>query len=369
MSAKSLVRPLASLALALVLAAGAHAGAPDRLDRFRTLATSHLAAAQLGDETASEAYREIYALLDEEIVDSLASGGPFASVEFLQERLDAFTDAWGSTAARVMRAGRLLVGAFQLSDGPSGASVRVYGTLRMAGGAERLPGTSLPESRGDQVEAAALLTTLVREGRPTVHPLPPVDAATAQFLVAWEGPASGRGTRALRIEHVRQHGDGVRVVWSTASAFPEGLLARGYGVRGPEVRVRYELRYPGWTPGCDGQTEHEDVYRLGPGQGTFSRVARREVNAWHRNFRQSVTRLFSALSAGDRATLTGLVPDGALRGQLPRTLRAEPACDAADGPNPDAVSVAATTEDGPWQLTFHKTGSRWRLVRATPVIQ
>jgi hypothetical protein len=352
--------------------APAGAGAPDRLERFRAVAVAHLGALQMGDDTvASEAYREIYTLLDEEIVDNLSSGGPFASVEFLQDRLDAFTEAWGTTAASVTRSGRLTAVAVQLTEAPVGNSVRIYGSLPRMEGAGRGPGGPPRGGGAPGGEGAdtALLTTLTRDGRPALYTLPPAGGGAAQFVVAWEGAASGRGTRALRIDHVRQQGADVRVMWSTADTFPDGLLARRYSVRGAEIRIRYEVRYPGWTPGCEGQTEEEEIYRLAPGAPKFARVARQDVNAWHRNFRRSVSRFFSALSAGDRIALSGLVPDPTVRARLPRTLTAEPACDAAEGANPEQVSVAASGADGPWELTWHRTGSRWRLVHATPVIQ
>ncbi len=347
---RSLVRSAALVVLLLAAATGVAAAAngADRLERFRALAASRLAAQQLGDDSgAAETYREVYALLDDEIVENLASGEPFASLAFLQDRLDAFGDVWGSTVVRLARVGPFLVGAFQLTDAPSGNSVRVYGRLR------------------DEV---ALLATFARDGRPSVHPVPAARGA-AQFVIAWEGALSGRGTRALRLDEVREQPDGARVVWSTSDLFPQGLLVRGYAVRGAEIRLEYELHYPGWTPGCDGQTEQEDVYRLSPASGTFARVARRDLNAWHRDFRLSVARLFSALSTGDRRLLATLVPDRGLRDRLPATLTAEPACDAEDGPRHDRVSVAATAEDGPWQLTWERSGAGWRLVRAAPVIQ
>src|SRR5437773_8225229 len=59
-------------------------GVPDRLDRFRELALTRQSRAETGAEPTADAYREMYALLDEEIVESLASGGPFASPGFLQ---------------------------------------------------------------------------------------------------------------------------------------------------------------------------------------------------------------------------------------------------------------------------------------------
>jgi hypothetical protein len=322
------------------------AGPADRLERFRTIAATRLAAAQLVDDAASdETYREIYTLVDEEIVESLSSGGVFASIGFLQDRLEAFSEAWGATVVRVMRVGPLTVGAFQLSDASAGNTVRVYGRLR---------------------DEPALLATLSREGRPVVYGLPPA-GTRAQFLVVWEGVPSAHGSRPLRLEVVRQHGDGLRVEWSSTSAFPDGLFVSRWDVRGGEVRVHYEVRYPGWTPGCVGQTEQEDVYRLSSVEPTLVRVARRQVNAWHRDFRVSVARLFSAISADDRQALSGLVPDVAVRTRLPRSLRAEPACDAADGQAPERVSVAASAELGPWQLMWERRGTQWRVISATPI--
>jgi hypothetical protein len=335
----------------VLLAPAASARAPDRLDLFRQLAASRLGPAQVvaGDPASDDSvdvYRELYALLDEEIVDSLASGGLFASPAFLQDRLDAFTEAWGGAFLEIARVDRYLVGAFRLSDGPTGNTVRVYGRLR-----------------GE----AALLTTLAREGRPVVHALPPGPQGTAQFLVVWEGVPTGRGTRSLRIDLVRPHGDSVKVAWSTADVFPDGLVIRAYAVRGAEIRIRYEVHYAGWVPGCDGQTEQEDVYRLAPGAAAFQRVSRREYDGWHREFHRTVSRLLRALVAADRATLVSLVPDPTLRERLPAGLRAEPACDAPEGVSPDTVSVAASTEQHrPWTLTFRRAGG-WRLIAAAPV--
>src|SRR5437867_4635907 len=93
------------LAVALVLAALAGlddaafgaSGVPDRLDKFRELALIWQGRVQTGAELTADAYREMYALLDEEIVESLTSGGPFASPGFLQDRLDALRTARGGT--------------------------------------------------------------------------------------------------------------------------------------------------------------------------------------------------------------------------------------------------------------------------------
>jgi hypothetical protein len=337
---------LATLVLAVSVPRAA--GVPDRLDRFRQLAATRLSVVQILDaEGAAAAYREAYALLDDEIVESLASGGVFASTEFLQDRLDAFGEAWGAAAVRVVRLGPLLAGAFQLSDGLAGNSVRVYGRYR-----------------GE----VALLSAVSREGRPSLYAPAAQAEAGRPLVVAWEGAATGRGTRAFRLDLFRPDGEGVRLAWSTAALFPEGLYARNVRVTRDEIRLRYELHYPGWTPGCDGQTEQEDVYRLAPGAGGLTRVSRQQFNVWHRDLRQWVARLFTALASGDRRAMAALVPDRHLRDRLPPTLRPEPACDAPERGNPDAVSVAAATERAPWQLTFHRTGAAWRLGAAAPVI-
>ncbi|HXU87434.1 MAG TPA: hypothetical protein VFQ62_01145 [Methylomirabilota bacterium] len=336
---------LVVLFLAGTCAVATGRAAPDRLDRFRELARSRLGLAELVDpENPAEAYRDIYALLDEEIVESLTSGGVFASLEFLQDRIDAFGEAWGGAHIRLARVGRLLVGAFRLTEGSTGNSVRVYGPLR---------------------EESALLATLYRDGRPTLHSLPP-GADGPQFIAAWEGSLSGRGTRELRIDLLRAHADGVRVAWTTASLFPDGLYARAYVVRPPEIRIRYELHYPGWIPGCEGQTEQEDVYRVVPGPAAVTRVGRQQHNPWHRELHAAVSNLFAALAAGDESAIASLVPDRDLRARLP-ALAADPACDAADGTR-ESVSIAATgPERRPWSLTFRRAGVRWRLTGASVV--
>ena len=140
----------------MVLVAGALASAAiagagpsiDRLERFRDLAGNRLATVQLGVAPRSaEDEREIYALLDDEVVQNLASGGLFASEGFLQDRLEGFAEAWGGAAFRVLRVGPLAVVACYVGEGGPN-SVRVYGRL----GGE-----------------AALLGALRREGRPALH--------------------------------------------------------------------------------------------------------------------------------------------------------------------------------------------------------
>ena len=341
LAAALLVPALLALGTGGAVAGGADGG--DRLDRFRELAASRLGLLQIVDPDApAEALRDIYALLDEEVVDNLSAGGPFASLAFLQDRLDAFAEVWGGASLKLMRAGGLLLGAFVLDERAAGNSLRVYGSLR-----------------GEP----ALLTALHREGKPTIHG---GGADGAPLLIAWESTGSGWGTRGLRIDLLRRVGDQLSVVWSTADVFPNGLLVRTWSVRGAEIRVRYEVRYPGWAPGCEGQTEQEDVYRVAA--NSVTRVARRPIEPWHRELHATVHRLTTALADRDEGTLNALVPDHGLRGRLPSGLRAEPACDARE--SADAVSVAAIAEgQRPWALTFKRLASGWRLTAASPVLQ
>lgn len=340
-------RALVAALAGVTIAAASAANPTDRLDRFRELAATQLGLTQLLEaEPPADAYREIYALLDDEVVESLSSGGVFASIEFLQDRLDAFAEVWGGASLRLARVGDLLIGAFVLDERSAANSVRVYGSLR-----------------GE----SALLTVLYRVGRPSLSLLPATRDG-AGFVVAWEESPSGWGTRPLRLDVLRRDGDRVRVAWSSADVFTEGLLARSWSVRGNDLRVRYELRYPGWAPGCDGQTELEDVYRVGAG-GMVTRVSRQEHNAWHRELGAVVERLVSALAARDEATLSALVPDRTLRSRLPAGLAFDPACDARETAGGDAVSVAAAADRHPWTLTFRRPGGRWRLTAAGPVLQ
>src|SRR2546429_5336563 len=91
------------LAVALVLAALAGlgdaafgaSGVPDRLDRFRELALVWQGRVQTGAELTADAYRAMYALLDEEIVESLTSGGPIASPGFPHETVATFRSVCG----------------------------------------------------------------------------------------------------------------------------------------------------------------------------------------------------------------------------------------------------------------------------------
>src|SRR5256886_10162826 len=157
----------------------------------------------------------------------------------------------------------------------------MVGAFQMA----HVPGVNSGRWSGRLGGEAALLATPSRDGRPVVYPGASAPGGAAQFVAAWEGPTTGRGIRALRLDVVRQHGDDLRVVWSSSDLFPEALMVRAYSVRGGEIRVRYEPDYPGHTPGCEGQTEAEDVFRAAAQGGTLVRRTGREANAWHRELR------------------------------------------------------------------------------------
>lgn len=350
------------------MCAPAAAGAADRLERFRTLATGDLAVAQLDGGTEVErVVSELYALVDEEIVESLEAGAPFSSVEFIQERLDGLASAWGGAVFRALRPaagpGRptLTVAVLSLTGVPGSGSMRVYG---------RGPGGVLP------------LRTATYDGLPEIHAWPAARDGAPQWLMSWTGAASGRGVRPLRLELWRQRGGDAARAWSTADLFPDGLSASAVAVRRGEIALRYELRYPGWKPGCDGQTEQEDTYHVAAGD--VPGLARRTVvNGWHRDLGSAVDRFFAALRGRDARRLTELVPDARLRSRLPAGLRPEPACEAQSPDTPGMVVVAATDEGerassgavaprppSPWSLWWTRVaGGAWRLSAAEPVLQ
>lgn len=332
-----------SLLGAILLGTAGHpagaAGPADRLDRFRELARDI-------DYATGGPLAEVYALLDGEVVESLDSGGVFASPEFLRERLEAFAETWGGLAVRLLPLARTTVAAFSFTELPRGSTVRAYG-----------PGGS----------RAGLVTVFEGPGWPALRALPDGRGRARQFLVTWDGAPGPDGSREFRFDVVREDVDRVRVAWSSASVFPHGLTARWWALRGTEITVRHEARYAGWTAGCDGQTAHEDVYRLPQGASAFVRVSRRDVDTWHRDVHGAADRVFAALARGDRNALVRLVPDRALRAQLPATLRGEAACDAPPARD-GAVSIAAVAGDhDPWTLTFRRTGGHWRLIAAVPL--
>src|SRR5437868_10633376 len=103
---RALLGGLFALGIVVLALAGSAAGAADggdRLDRFRELAASRLGLVQLIEpEAPPETFHDIYAVLDDEIVDNLTAGGPFASLEFLQDRLDAFAEVWGGASLKLV---------------------------------------------------------------------------------------------------------------------------------------------------------------------------------------------------------------------------------------------------------------------------
>ena len=101
----------------------------DRLERFRELASRRLALVEeTGGRLDADLQDELEALLDAEVLDSLRSGGPFASSAFIRDRLEAFADAWGGASLRIEPVGGgFLVGRFHLSAKGVGNSIRLYG--------------------------------------------------------------------------------------------------------------------------------------------------------------------------------------------------------------------------------------------------
>jgi hypothetical protein len=352
---------LASLLLVVTTPAAPGAEPGDRLARFAELGRRLSESPDGASPSARDALLgELFAVVDAEIIDNLAAGGPFASPPFIQERLDAFAAAWGGASFQVRRLeegarpGPLLVGVFALAAPSPHGSIRAYGRG--------------PDGRVDLLAASS------RDGTPAVHPWPPARDGAAQLLTAWTGVASGPGGRPIQLELWRRGGrEGLERIWSSAAPFPDGLWALGLSVTRGEIAVRYEPRYPGWKPGCDGQTEQIDVFRADARRGAVMLARRRVINGWHRELQVSARRLVSALAADERAALAALVPDRGLRARLPRALTLEPACDQPV-PGPPAGAVVAATEerDGrmvPWSLAWRKIDGAWRLTRAAPMLQ
>ena len=286
------------LALVLTAAAGAWAGpAGDRLDRFREIAATRLSVVEdTGRALDPASQAEIDGLLDGEVLDSLRVGGPFASVEFIRERLDAFVGAWGGASLRIDPVGRgLLAGRFRLSAKGVSNSVRLYGSVK-----------------GEP----ALLRAWQEDGVPEVYAWAAPAGGGAEILVLWSGTATGWGSWPLRIDVWRVRNGQVSALWRSAEHYPQGLWVSQVEIKPGSVYLRHEVRYPGWKPGCDVQAEQEDRYRGDP-RGGLALVSRQLFNGWHRDLQRSATRFFSTLASGDRKALAELAPDAALRARLP----------------------------------------------------
>ena len=341
--------PLLGLALTATAVA---AGPADRLDHFRVVATRYAEA--IDQEADAASLSELFEVADAEVTENLGSGQPFSSAAFIQERLNAFSDAWGGVAFKVVdarrgRHGVALLGLFTVTHGDPRGSLRFYG---------RADGRT------------SLLASVIHPGHVEVREWP----GAGQFLASWSGAETGRGSRSLYLESWRLlPGGGPARIWSSADMFPDGLRATGFAVRDGQLVVRYEVRYPGWKPGCADETEYEDLYRQSARGVGLTLVRRRVVNGWHRELHSAVTRLYGALGAGDRRTLVDLVADPSLRARLPRDLRAEPVCDERDPAAPATVIVAATREHDqqrePWTLAWRRGTRGWRVAAARPVLQ
>jgi hypothetical protein len=346
------------LAAALLAVAATPAVAADRLERFRAVARDRLAVAAPGPER-ERAVAELYEIVDAEVLDSLRAGEPFSSPVFLRERLDALTEAWGGATLRVLRVpaagGRaaLTLGLYSL------AGIEVAGSLRVYVGTG--PG-------------AALAASSTQDGLLDAQAWPAGPDQVLRVLALWSGPPTAHGARSLRAEVWEARvPDRVQRAWSTASQWPDGLAVSDWRTRPGELVVRYEPPYAGWKPGCPGQLEHEDHYRLAAGGG-FALARRRVANGWRRELGAAAERFFRALPERDARTLAQLVPAPALRARLPRDLGPEPVCEQVGPAGPDGPVTMAATEvrDGrrvPWALTWRRGPAGWRLQAAAPVLE
>jgi hypothetical protein len=347
------------VALMLVSAAG-DGGATDRLSRVEELRGVLSTTGETAPADLDAALAALFALADDEIIENLRAGEPFASAAFIQERLDAFMAAWGGAGFRVHRlgagggTGALTVGVFTLPGPAPRGSVRVYGRRRDG--------------------EVARLAAITHDGTPELHRWVAARDGAPQLLATWLGAASGSGGRVLEIELWRRGGrDGVERRWSLAALFPDGLRALGFAVKSDGVSIRYEAPYAGRKPGCQGQTELVDLYRADVRREDLVLVRRAVVNGWHRELQAAVGRVLVALDAGDAATLGALAPDRALAARLPRTLTREPACDEAAPGTPTSATVAVTEERSgrrvPWSLVWRRAPKGWRLTAAMPMLQ
>jgi hypothetical protein len=240
----------------------------------------------------------------------------------------------------------LTVGVFRLSSGGHGSSVRIYART------------------GERFELAQAIQ---RPGVPTLFELPRPRSGAARFFLTWVGPQSNRGSFALRVELWELEGGTLRSAWSTATLFPDELLATRFDVRGRSATIRSEVRSPGWKPGCEGQTELEDLYQYAADTDSVVLARRRTINGWHRELHAgTVSPLLGALAAGDRHVLARLVPDPTVRARLPGRLLPDPACDAPGEPPTSEVRVAAVAplDRRVWDLRFRRLPGGWRLVDA-----
>lgn len=327
----------------------------DRLDRFRDLGRRLQAGPETPAALPGPIRDELLALVDDEVLDNLRSGGPFAAPVFILERLRMLAEVWGGATFEVqpLAAPRAypasLMVTVDLAGPPPAGSVRIYG------------GPS-----GDP----RLVHAETREGRPHASGWPSSRTGVPQFAVAWDDPSGAPTSRPVEIAVWRLAGAGRPArVWRGPGEDAGPPRVRDYALRPGEIVVRYETPYPGWKPGCEGQTMHEDVYRVPPGGDGIVVARRRVLDGWHRELGMAVARLFAAMERGDARALAALVPEASLRRRLPVEMRLEAVCDMP-GERPGTVVVAATAgERTPWSLTWRRDAGGWRLSAAGPVLQ
>ena len=245
---------------ALMSISAADGGATDRLSRVEALRGVLATTGETAPADLDAALAALFSLADDEIIENLGAGEPFASTAFIQERLDAFMAAWGGAGFRVHRlgagsgTGALTVGVFTLPGPEPRGSVRVYGRRR----------------DGDMARLAAI----THDGTPELHRWAAARDGAPQLLATWLGAASGSGGRAL-----------------------------GFAVKSDGVSIRYEAPYAGRKPGCQGQTELVDLYRTDVRREDLVLVRRTVVNGWHRELQAAVGRVLLALDAGGIITI------------------------------------------------------------------
>src|SRR5215467_8022163 len=172
----------AAVLVALALVGGLRpAESVDRLDEFKSLARRYADAADA--DSAATLLAELFSVVDDEVLDNVRSGGIFASPEFIQDRVKAFSDAWGGVAFAVTqptrRKGAPTLGLFAATRGELRGSLRIYG-----------------RSRGEP----ALLAASTHEGALEVREWPAGRGGAVQFLASWVGAPGGRASRALLVE-------------------------------------------------------------------------------------------------------------------------------------------------------------------------
>jgi len=343
------------------LAALAFAAAPargeDRLERFRAVAREELAVAADAAERERVVGR-LYELVDGEVLDSLRGDEPFSSLVFIRDRLDALMEAWGGATLRVLRipaagsGGLLTVGLYSLTGVEGSGSLRLYA------------GTG---------PSATLAAVSTHDGLLDAQVWPAGADRVARVLALWSGPPAAQGVRALRAElWESRERNRVQPAWTTSGQWPEGLWVSDWRTQPGELVFRYQPRYPGWKPGCIGQTEQEEHYRL-TAAGSLALARRQVLNGWHRELGAVAERLFRALAADDAAALARVVPAPAVRRRLPRGLVAEPVCEQPPaGPRAEVTMAATELRDGrrvPWTLAWTRGPAGWRLTSAKPVLQ